>query len=1008
MFALAGIALVSRLIVKLNPAVDHEALTVSYTFTDAAPQVVEHQVTSVLEGAFATISGIQHIESVSSHGYGYITLEAEKKTDLQTMRFQVLSVIKDVWQHLPDGVGYPEIITGSNGKDERQLLLSYVLNGNVETLELQQYAEKHIQTLLSGLPGTSGVEVYGATPYEWNLNFYSAKLSQYGLCTSDLSEALAQWGQVENIGSVVDQNQNVFPVTCTFNAGDHSEASWLNIPLKNINGNIIRMSDVADRTIVQQTPRHYFRINGLNTVVINIYASVTANQIALADQLYQTESLIKKDLPANWSLLKMYDSSEYLRREITKTTQRILAAIVLLLLLVLLVHRSFRYLLLIAISLVINLAIAVIFYHIFRVEIHLVSIAGITVSISIIIDNYIMMADHVLQRRNLRIFTAMMASTLTTLGALVVIFFLDESDKINLVDFAQVVIINLAVSLPVALWLIPSLINGLNIKPRQPISKSRRFKRVQQFNRIYSAYIKFARRWRWALIIILILAFGSSLKLFMQHTRQGGDFYSPSGETTLYIRVSLPTGTTTAQLNEVCLKMEGYLQQFPAIRQFQTSVNGPQDATIVVYFTPESEKGSEPGIIKNFMIQKATEFAGADFGIYMRNESFSNELSEGWRMSSICMSGYNYRELLALSQSLSDSLLKNPRIENIAIYSGLHSFYQTSTIEEKGLLIDKARLAAVGIGYADFVNSLYNYNAGPVSQITINDGKEYITVKLIADDLQQSDLWQLMNTRLQINHSVIRPGEVSQLTTINVDGNIYKKDQSYYITTAYDFIGPEELSRRVLEREKDKLNKVLPLGYKAEIINYQYSWSIHDKPAYYRLLILIAIIIWAISAVMFESLIQPLVVISAIPISFIGTFLTFYLFKIPFDEGGYASLLLLSGLAVNMVIYILNDINHFRKQKGIHSHTVYLKAFNFKIRPIMLTTASTVIGLLPFLVVDSGTSFWTAFAAGTTGGLLFAIPMITLYLPLMIRMDKAEEISNRNPLHLKQNQSKDS
>lgn len=1030
MFALVGMALVSRLTVKLNPGRQANSLYISYSFANAAPQVVEQQVTSVLEGAFATIPGINHIESNSSQGFGNITLEAARSADLQTLRFQVLSVIKDVWQHLPDEVGYPEISNGRGSSEGKQLLLSYVLNGNAGSYELQQYAEQFIKPRFAATYGINGIEVYGATPFEWHYIYNQALLTQYGLTVHDLQKGLYAWHEIQGIGTTHNQalseSGKQYPVSLSTTMADEK---WENLPLKNLNGNIIRLGDVAQREIVAQPPTSYFRINGQNTITINVYAETASNQIKVADRIYAMEKQLSKSLPKKWSLIKMYDSSEYLRREINKTSYRLLIAIVLLLLFVLLIHRSFRYLLLIMISLIVNLAISIILFYLAGVEIHLVSIAGITVSIGIIIDNYIMMTDYMLQRRNSRIFTAMLGATLTTLGALVVIFFLDEADRTNLIDFALVVIINLSVSLLVALLLIPSLMHGLNIRKRATYERVKRLKRVLKFNRIYEKYIGFALRFRWAFIILAILAFGiplqllptsvdrktpgsglynstfgsnfynnylrsvaekylgGTLRLFMLHAGSSKQFYAPRGETTLYMRVSLPTGTTIGQLNSVCLKLESYLKQFPEIRQFQTSVNGPQDAQIIIYFTPEALKGAGPQQIKGFMIQKANEFAGADFGIYMRNESFSNELSEGWRMSQIRLSGYNYRELIALAHHAADSLKSNPRISNIALFSGTSYYNQDATIEEKELQIDKGRLVASGATYLDFVEQLKLHTSGPVARNVIMYNGDYLTVKLFDSYMPRYDIWQVMNNRMQVDNTLIVPGEISEIKSNRVDGNIYRKDQSYFITVAYDFIGPDELARRVLERETAKLNQMLPMGYKAEVPDYSYLWKFGEKPVQYWLLGLIVLIILAISAIVFESLIQPLVVISMIPLSFIGTFITFLYFDIPFDEGGYASLLLLSGLVVNMIIYILNDVNHLRLQSKVKGSTLYLKAFNMKILPIVLTTLSTLLGLLPFMVIDSHTSFWTAFAAGTTGGLLFAIPVLMLYLPFMVRME---------------------
>lgn len=1032
LFALIGLTLVSRLTVKLNPGRTADALTISFSYPGSAPQVVEHEVTAVLEGTLSTLSGIRHIESNSSFGYGYLVLETERGTNIETLRFHILSLIKDVWQHLPTGVGYPEISAGRQEKTDRQLLISYTLNGNVSTYELKTYAEKHIQQVLSEVKGISGIESHGATPYEWHFKYNSERLRQYGLTPSQLSYALMQWQEVDGVGTasaiLPDSSKISMPVSLAYANNSEMDKDWRDIPLTNLNGTIIHLGDVAEMEIVQQQPDSYFRINGKNTVSINVYATPASNQIALANEVYKAEQKVTTHLPQGWNMIKMYDSSEYLRREIGKTSRRIAAAVVLLLLFVLLVQRSFRYLLLITISLTVNIAIAVIFYYLFHVEIHLVSIAGITVSIGIIIDNYIMMTDYMLHRKSLNVFMAMLGATLTTLGALVVIFFLDEADRTNLIDFALVIIINLAVSLLIALFFIPSLMSGLNLaKNRKPIS-IKRLKRMAFLNRIYGIYIKFSHRWKWAFLILIVLAFGlpvqllpfsvdegkpgaaiynntlgsrffgdylrtplektmgGSLRRFMQHASGRSNFYQPSGETTLYIRVSLPTGTTISQLNDVCLKMESYLVQFPAIRQFQTRVNGPQDASIVVYFKEEAQNTYGPGEVKGFMIQKANEFAGADFGIYMRNESFSNELSDGYRASQIQLSGYDYRELISLAQSHSDTLSKNPRIKNIAIFSGNDMYQQYSTIEEKGLIIDKHHLAMAGIGYLDYINALQQYTAGPTAQAMVSSEGNYTNVRFYADDLEQFDLWLLMHTGMGTDSVQLRPAEIAQLATLQVDGSIYKKDQSYLVTLAYNFIGPDELGRKVLEREVKKINKVLPLGYKAEIPSYDFSWMFGEKPMQYWLLGLILIIIWAIGAILFESLLQPFVVISIIPLSFIGAFFTFYHFDIAFDEGGYASLLLLSGLSVNMVIYIINDLNILRIQNSRSNLSNYLKAFNLKIIPIFLTTISTILGLLPFLLFDGKTSFWTAFAAGTIGGLAFSVPMLILYLPLLIKM----------------------
>ncbi|MEM6806108.1 MAG: efflux RND transporter permease subunit, partial [Bacteroidota bacterium] len=179
-------------------------------------------------------------------------------------------------------------------------------------------------------------------------------------------------------------------------------------------------------------------------------------------------------------------------------------------------------------------------------------------------------------------------------------------------------------------------------------------------------------------------------------------------------------------------------------------------------------------------------------------------------------------------------------------------------------------------------------------------------------------------------------------------------------------------------------NQELPLGYKAERQSYSY-WGQKDPDRQYLLILLVIGIIFSICAVLLESLLQPFVVILMIPISFIGVFLTFYLFELNFDQGGYAGLLLLSGITVNSALFILNDYNNLRKALRQPNHLeIYLKAFQAKIIPIALTILSTLLGLSPFLLGGADEPFWFGLAAGTMGGLVFSVLGILGGLPLFL------------------------
>ena len=172
------------------------------------------------------------------------------------------------------------------------------------------------------------------------------------------------------------------------------------------------------------------------------------------------------------------------------------------------------------------------------------------------------------------------------------------------------------------------------------------------------------------------------------------------------------------------------------------------------------------------------------------------------------------------------------------------------------------------------------------------------------------------------------------------------------------------------------------MGYLAKSDNQIWSWGEKDKKQY-LLLALIIVIIFFTTSILFNSLRQPLAVIFVIPISYIGVFLTFYLFKLNFDQGGFASFVLLCGITVNASIYILNEYNSIRAAHPLMPQLrVYLKAWGSKIIPIFLTVVSTILGFIPFMLGADKEGFWFPLAAGTIGGLAMSIIGIFFFLPV--------------------------
>jgi len=247
------------------------------------------------------------------------------------------------------------------------------------------------------------------------------------------------------------------------------------------------------------------------------------------------------------------------------------------------------------------------------------------------------------------------------------------------------------------------------------------------------------------------------------------------------------------------------------------------------------------------------------------------------------------------------------------------------------------------------------------------------------------DYWILNNTPLKTSSGqFVKLKDFSSVTREVSDNTIRREDQQYVITVGYDFVGNAELGRLILERNIDETNAMLPLGYTARDGRYRYSWE--EGKANYHLLFLVILIIYFICSILLESFKQPFVVISLIPFSFIGVFITFHVFNITVDEGVFAAMILLCGIVVNSTLYILNDYNSLRRRRpSLPLNIVYVKAFNNKIIPILLTLMATIVGLIPFLLTGRDERFWFALAAATISGLVFSLAGLVVYQPIMLK-----------------------
>ena len=1037
--AIVGIASVPMLNVQYAPTVTGRSIGVSFSWNGASERIMEAEVTSKIEGVLSGMKNCTSISSVSNKGSGQVTLEFRKGTDMAAARFEVASRIRNMYASLPEEVSYPDISLDTRGTGG-STAISYVLKSSLPSMEIEKFVSERLLTPLSSIDGVDKVAFWGATPFELEVEFDSRLASAAGVTALEIADAFNSYFNTEMLGMVRSGDGLI-----NLKLRNMTSSDLGSIPVKSSGGHVIWLRDLAQWRYKESQPTSYFRLNGLNTLTLSVSAAPSTNLLTVVGAVKDRMAELQENFPQEITASVSYDSSEYISGELDKLYFRTLLCILILLVFVYLVNRSWRYLLIISTTLAVNILVAIVIYNLAGLSIHIYTLAGITVSLGIIIDTSIVMVDHYSYYRNRSVFPALLGATATTIGALCVVMLLPEEDKKNLADFSLVIMINLSVALVTSYLFIPSLLDRFPIKRSSYSLSVRRRRRVVKWNRLYSGYIDWGQRHRWVFVAVLVAGFGIPLCVlpakvaedkpqeqwnFWERTYNSimgwrpyadnkntvdkvvgtsfamfhkamnkGNFYREPGRDVLYVNAGMPEGCTVGQLNDVVTSMENYLSQFDQIESFTTNIYSYDNAMIEVRFKPEFEKTSFPAELKAQVMAMASNFGGATWRVWGINDSyFNNTVTTSSKSNRITLTGYNYDDLIGYAEVLVDKLSGNRRVSEPEIMSGGWSGFAGN---EFNIGYDFEKMAAVGLSPYRYYSVLYSmlYDQG-MRDIMING--EMTSTVLRSSQAESFDLWNVQNSQVSVDSLKVKLSEIGSIEKKRTGLSIYRHNQSYEVTVGYDFIGSYELSKSLTETTVKYMNEeVLPVGYKAEVPGYW--WGTGKQIQYAWLLLLIIAIIYVMCAMTFESLRLPFAVILMIPVSFIGVFLVFGAFDFPFDQGGFAAFVMLSGIVVNAGIYLINQFQDIRSSarrrrmrslgydasckdvqdsSGRFAVRQYVKAYNHKINPTMLTIISTILGLIPFLFDGPEEVFWFAFATGTIGGMAFSVLALILYLPV--------------------------
>ncbi|MFQ6038998.1 MAG: efflux RND transporter permease subunit, partial [Candidatus Aminicenantales bacterium] len=548
--------------------------------------------------------------------------------------------------------------------------------------------------------------------------------------------------------------------------------------------------------------------------------------------------------------------------------------------------------------------------------------------------------------------------------------------KIYYLPLAIVITSALGASLLVSFSLIPAM------SPR--LLKERKGRKKEKVRDIYAAFLRFIIRHPVEVLLIIAALFFGAYKWFRSEVTIGS-FFSWQFQQVLRVNIGMPPGTPIEATDAVIRKFEEKVLQKPYEKEINTMVT-PEFAWVFIRFPPEVEYSYRPYVLKEELIQLATNFAGISVSVsgFDPQGYYSSMGPTTYYDSRIKFFGYNLKKLREITSSLEQTLKRNPRIKEVRITSGRYSWWRLDSYEYV-LKINKSALHRYNIDPLYMYYHLQVMLQGRLSyplKMKI-EGKE-MDISIKFPEAALMDMKNLQEELLPTQGGeYLRLKEISSIEERPIAGSIDREDQQFQQTVMWEFRGPQKAAQRYKEAIFNRLD--LPPGFSATLEDYGLWMTEEEKGQITFAIIFSLVVIFMILASLYESLIQPFFILLAVPLALIGVFVAFVLAGFPFDSSAYIGVILLGGIVVNNSILLVDHIN-LKRREGLAVLDAVLVGARERVRPIFMTTSTTVLGMLPLVLIQLEVErrrIWSSLALSAVGGLVSSTIFILIVIPIL-------------------------
>ena len=758
--------------------------------------------------------------------------------------------------------------------------------------------------------------------------------------------------------------------------------------------------------------------------------------------------------------LEQRDQSLEIKRQLSDLRSRAIVSGAVIFVVLLIFLRSFRSAAVVFATIVFSVLISLNLIYFGGLSLNLLTLMGLALGFGLIVDNSIVVLENVYRRwqegedrfvaaeeGSRDVVLPILASTATTLIVFIPFVYLQGELRMYYVPLAIVVALTLTGSLFVAFTFIPALVARL-LDPRGPARGVRRAPHPARalvtgleapglafagagiplgdgpgegegsgvagsggpaavppgaaagngkapsplYVRFYEGLLDFTLQHPWVGVMFVVVCLAGSTWVFDQNVTRG-QLWGGFGAQRTYISISivLPRGSDLERTEELARWFEEKVEAVAEVETYETSVT-EQRAVINAFFPDSLEFSPIPPAIKDQMYAYSLGFTGVDIRVTGFGPSFYGG-GGGAPNYSIVVQGYNYERVREIAENLATRLRNVSRVQDVDANAAA-GFFTRDRATEFVMTLDRVALARYDLTVQEFVGRVNSALRGRTDLSTVKIEGDDIHFEVKLEGFRDLDVLGLRQTVITAGTGApIRLGDVAMLEERRVLSRILREDQQYTRVVAYEFRGPNRLGD--LWHENIINSTEVPPGYTVKKRDFP-RFDTEEARQIYAVLAVAILLVFMVTAALFESVRQPLVVLLTVPMALIGVFLMFFFAEATFTREAYIGVIMMGGIVVNNAILLVDHVNRVRADTGLPLEAAIRRGTLQRVRPILMTTTTTVLGLLPLVLWTEGGAdgtIWNALAYTLIGGLLASTLLVLSVTPALYLL--AERMGRR-------------